>query len=68
MIQNGQSADAAKIIENIKALSSGEEGGSEVSLEIAIAMKKKDYETIARIYGKHLSQKKTCLDSWKYQR
>ena len=57
MIQNGQAADAEKIIENIKALSSGG-GGGEVSLEIAIAMKKKDYESIARIYEKHLSQKK----------
>ncbi len=57
MIQNGQSADAAQIIENIKALSSGGGSGA-VSLEIAIAMKKKDYEAIARIYEKHLSQKK----------
>ncbi len=58
MIQNGQAADAAKIIENIKALSSGGDGGGEVSLEIAIAMKKKDYEAIARVCEKHLSQKK----------
>ena len=58
MIQNGQPADAAKIIENIKALSSEKGGSGEVSLEIAVAMKKKDYETIARIYEKHLSQKK----------
>ena len=36
MIQNGQLSDATQIIENIRALS---RDGSEVSLEIAIAMK-----------------------------
>lgn len=55
MIQNGQLSDATQIIENIRALS---RDGSEISLEIAIAMKMKDYETIARIYGRLLSQKK----------
>ncbi|MEK7700089.1 MAG: hypothetical protein AAB332_06770 [Planctomycetota bacterium] len=55
MIQNGQLSDATQIIENIRALS---RDGGEVSLEIAIAMKMKDYETIARIYGRLVSQKK----------
>ena len=55
MIQNGQLSDAAQIIENIRAIS---RDGGEVSLEIKIAMKRKDYETIARIYGRLVSQKK----------
>ena len=65
MIQNGQLSDATQIIENIRALS---RDGSEVSLEIAIAMKRRDYETIASIYGRLVSQKKTCQASRKCQR
>lgn len=53
MIQNGQLSDAAQIIDNIKALTGDK---SEGSLDILIAMKKKDYDAVARIYINLLSQ------------
>ena len=55
MIQNGQLSDAAQIIDNIKALTGDKNEGA---LDMLIAMKKKDYDGVARIYADLLSQGK----------
>lgn len=53
MIRNGQLSDAVQIVDNIKALT-GEK--NEGSLDLLIAVKKKDYDAVARIYATILSQ------------
>lgn len=55
MIQNGQLSDAAQIINNIKALTGDNNEGS---LDILIAIKRKDYDTVARLYANLLSRGK----------
>jgi len=55
MIQNGQLSDAVQIVDNIKALTGDR---SEGALDILISIKKKDYDSVARIYTNLLSQGK----------
>ncbi len=55
MIQNGQLSDAVQIIENIRELTGDR---SEGALDILISIKKKDYDSVARIYTNLLSQGK----------
>ncbi len=59
MIQNGQLSDAAQIIDNIKALTGDKDEGT---LDILIAMKKKDYDAVARIYADLLSRGKNLAN------
>lgn len=55
MIQNGQLSDAVQVIDNIKALTGDKNEGS---LDILIAIKKKDYDAVAGIYANLLSRGK----------
>lgn len=59
MIQTGQLSDAAQVIDNIKTLTGDKNEGS---LDILIALKRKDYHTVARIYTGLLSQRKDISD------
>lgn len=60
MIQNGQLSDAAQIVDQMKFLTRNK---SEGTLELLIAIKKKDYDAVDRIYAGIVSEGKDISDS-----